>query len=194
MKLISVNVGLPRSVTWHDRTVTTGIFKEPVEGRVRVGLFHLEGDGQADLTVHGGRAKAVYAYPSEHYATWRDELGVPLWPWGTFGENLTVEGVLEADVHVGDRFQIGTAELVVTQPRQPCFKLSGKLRRPEVIRHFLTSTRTGWYFAVLREGEVRAGDAIHRVALNEDAPTIAELVNDLGGGSRIRRSSASRLP
>lgn len=191
MKLVSVNVGLPRIVTWNGRTVMTGIFKEPVAGPVRVGLTRLEGDGQADLTVHGGRAKAVYAYPSEHYEAWRTELCAPAWPWGTFGENLTVKGLTEDDVRVGDRFRIGTAELVVTQPRMPCFKLAGKLQRPDVFRRFLSSARTGWYFAVAREGEVRAGDAIVRVGLSEDAPTIAELVSGRGNRSRVQRPCVS---
>ena len=188
MKLISVNAGLPRAVTWHGRTMTTGIFKAPVLTPVRVGLFHLDGDGQADLTVHGGRAKAVYAYPSEHYTTWRQEAGAPAWPWGTFGENLTTEGLLEDEVRIGDRFLIGTAELVVTQPRMPCFKLASKLRRPVIIRRFLTTGRTGWYFAVAREGTLQAGDEIVRVARGDEGPSIAELARGTAGeGARIRK-------
>lgn len=187
MKVVSVNVGMPRTVEWHGRIVTTGIFKEPVLTPVRVGLFHLDGDGQADLTVHGGRAKAVYAYPSEHYAAWRADLGTPAWPWGTFGENLTIEGLLEDDVRIGDRFRIGTAEFVVTQPRMPCFKLASKLRRPDVFRQFLSSGRTGWYFAVAREGYVQTGDSVVRLSDNEEGATIADLSFGLAGeGDRAR--------
>ncbi len=193
MKLISVNVGLPRAVVWHGRAVKTGIFKAPVVGPVRVGLMGLAGDGQADLTVHGGRGKAVYAYPSEHYTAWRDELDVPAWPWGTFGENLTVEGLMEQDVQIGDRFRIGTAELIVTQPRMPCFKLAAKLQRPDVIRHFLTSGRTGWYLAVAREGELKPGDLIVRVSRSDDGATICDLVRGfVGGGSRSRAGKPTR--
>lgn len=190
MKLVSVYVGLPRIVMWNRQTVMTGIFKEPVAAPVRVGLFHLEGDGQADLTVHGGRAKAVYAYPSEHYAAWRTELGAPAWPWGTFGENLTIEGLTEDDVRVGDRFRIGTAELIVTQPRMPCFKLASKLQRPDVIRRFLTSGRTGWYFAVAWEGEVKPSDPIVRLSRSEDGATIGDLVRGFVG--RGNRSQVGR--
>ena len=192
MKIISVNVGLPRVVTWNGRTVTTGIFKDPVTGPVRVGLTHLAGDGQADLTVHGGRAKAVYAYPSEHYTAWAREISAGTWPWGMVGENLTIEGLTEDDVRIGDRFRIGTAELIVTQPRMPCFKLASKLQRPDVFRRFLSSGRTGWYLAVLHEGEVQAGDPIIRVALNEDGPTIADLVSGRGSRSRVQQPCTKR--
>lgn len=193
MKLVSVNVGLPRVVTWNGRTVTTGIFKEPVAAPVRVGRLHLDGDGQADLTVHGGRDKAVYAYPAEHYAAWRNELRTPAWPWGTFGENFTIEGLLEENVRVGDRFRIGTAELIVTQPRMPCFKLAAKLQRPDLLRRFLTSGRTGWYFAVAWEGEVKPGDLIVRVSRSEDGATIGDLVRGfVSGGNRSRASRPTR--
>src|SRR5919199_411307 len=122
MRIVSVNVGLPPEVVWRGKSVRTGIFKEPTSERVAVRPLNLDGDGQADLTAHGGRDKAVYAYPAEHYAFWRAELGREL-GWGSFGENLTVEGLpLEDDVFLGDRIRAGTAELVVTQPRLPCFK------------------------------------------------------------------------
>ena len=157
MKLISVQVGLPREVSWEGRTVTTGIFKEPIGGPVMVRTLNLDGDEQADLSVHGGPDKAVYVYPFEHYEYWRKELpGVKL-PYGMFGENLTTEGLLEKDVNVGDRFRIGEAELVVRQPRMPCYKLGLKFQRADMVKRFLTSRRSGFYFAVLREGEVQAG-------------------------------------
>jgi MOSC domain-containing protein YiiM len=160
MRVLSVNVGLPRVVTWRGKPVTTGIFKEPVAGRVTVRTLNLDGDRQADLRVHGGREKAVYAYPSEFYKIWlreRTELGFGP---GTFGENLTTEGLLDYDVSVGDRFRIGTAELVVTQPRLPCFKLGIKMGRDEFVTEFLERGLYGFYLAVLREGVVEAGDPI----------------------------------
>jgi MOSC domain-containing protein YiiM len=164
MKLISVNVGLPREVLYKGRTVTTGIFKEPVTGRIRLRMLNLDGDRQADLSVHGGPSKAVYAYPSEHYEYWRAELpGMDL-PWGMFGENFTTEGLREENVHIGDRLRIGSAELIVTEPRLPCYKLGVKFGREDIIKRFLRSGRTGFYFGVLREGEVGAGDRIEWIS------------------------------
>src|SRR4051794_30148819 len=157
VKIVSLNVGEPGEVQWQGRIVTTGIFKEPVTGRVMMRRLNLDGDGQADLTVHGGVDKAVYAYPFEHYPFWRAELpGIDL-PWGMFGENLTTEGLFEDSVFVGDRFQIGEAEGVVTQPRLPCYKLGIKFGRADMVKRFLGSRRTGFYLAVAREGMVAAG-------------------------------------
>lgn len=160
MSVLSVNVGLPREVLWRGKPVTTGIWKEPVAGRVPLRRLNLDGDRQADLRVHGGQDKAVYAYPSEFYELWsRERPELELGP-GTFGENLTLEGLLDDDVSVGDRFQIGTAELVVTQPRLPCFKLGLRMGRDEFVTEFLERGLLGFYLAVAREGEVAAGDAI----------------------------------
>jgi len=176
MRVISVNVGLPRPVTWHGKTVATGIWKSPVAGRVAVVGYNLVGDGQADLSVHGGADKAVYAYPSEHYPWWRGEIpGVEL-PWGAFGENLTVEGLHEERVHIGDRFRIGSAELMVTQPRMPCFKLGIKFDRPQIVKEFLRSERSGFYFAVVRAGEIGAGDRIEPARRDESGMTVTEIV------------------
>jgi len=160
MRLVSVNVGLPREVAWKGRSVSTGIFKEPVPGRVTLRRLNLDGDRQADLSVHGGADKAVYAYPSEHYPSWRGELAGMELPFGMFGENLTTEGLAEGAVSIGDRFRVGTAELVVTQPRLPCYKLALKFGRDDMVKRFLASARTGFYFSVSREGEVGAGDAV----------------------------------
>ena len=160
MRVLSVNVGLPREVTWRGRTITTGIYKEPVSGPVRIRTLNLDGDRQADLRVHGGPDKAVYAYPFEFYELWsRERPDLDLGP-GTFGENLTTEGLLDRDVAVGDRFRVGTAELVVTQPRLPCFKLGIKMGRDEFVTEFLERGLHGFYLAVLREGEVETGDPI----------------------------------
>lgn len=175
MKVISVNVSLPREVSWRGRTVTTGIFKRPVAGRVIVRTLNLEGDRQADLRVHGGPYKAVYAYPSEHYPFWRHELPEMELPWGMFGENLTIEGLLESAVNIGDRFRIGSVELIVTQPRMPCYKLGVRFGREDMVKRFLRSGRTGFYFAVEREGEIGAGDSIVRIARGEHDITVADI-------------------
>ena len=177
MKLISINVGLPREVSWHGKSVLTSILKVPVNGSVQVSTLNVEGDRQADLTVHGGADKAVYLYPGEHYPYWRHQLPGSELPWGAFGENFTTEGLSEADVNIGDRFRIGSAEFLVTQPRMPCFKLGIKFGRPDILKHFLQSGRTGFYLAVVREGEVAAGDSIHLVARDGNAVTVADIVN-----------------
>ncbi len=160
MHVVSVNVGQPRRVRWKGRDVTTGIFKTPVDGHVALRRLNLDGDRQADLSVHGGAAKAVYAYPAEHYPFWQEQFGQEL-PFGAFGENLTVAGVpLEAEVAFGDRFRIGTAELVVTQPRVPCYKLGLRFGRDDMPERFLASGRYGYYLAVEVEGDVAAGDGV----------------------------------
>ena len=174
MKLLSIQVGLPREVVWQRRTVSTGIFKEPVEGPVMLRTLNLDGDRQADLTVHGGTHKAVYVYPSEHYAPWSAELpGIEL-PWGAFGENFTTEGLLEDRVHIGDRFRIGEAEVVVTQPRMPCYKLGIRFGRPDMPKRFHASGRCGFYLAVLHEGEVGVGDVWERIARIEEQVSVIE--------------------
>jgi MOSC domain-containing protein YiiM len=184
--LISVQVGVPRKVLLDGEEVLTGIFKAPVQGRVRMGALDLEGDRQADLTVHGGRDKAVYAYPSEHYPFWKKQLpGVEL-PWGSFGENFTTSGLLESDVHIGDRFAIGTGEVVVTQPRLPCFKLNLKFDREDMVKRFLASHFTGFYFRVLREGEVGAGDEIIPVHRDENRVSVLDILRLYLGESDSR--------
>ncbi len=160
MKLVSVNTGLPREVMWHGRSVTTGIFKQPVAGRVGLRKLNLDGDRQADLTVHGGEYKAVYCYPIEHYDFWRRELPGRELPAAIFGENFTTDGLLEDSVHIGDRFSIGSAEVIVTQPRLPCYKLGVRFQSDDMVKRFLASGRTGFYLAVTHEGEVGAGDEI----------------------------------
>jgi MOSC domain-containing protein YiiM len=191
MRVVSVNVGLPRTVRWKRRDVTTGIFKEPVEGRIPLRRLNLDGDRQADLSVHGGAAKAVYAYPLEHYAFWREQLGEEL-PFGAFGENLTVEGLpLEEEVAVGDRFGIGTAELVVTQPRVPCYKLGLRLGREDMVKRLFASRRTGYYLAVEVEGDVGAGDSVETIARHPARIPVAEIIRvyarDRGDVATIER-------
>ena len=175
MKILSVNVGLPRKVTWQGKVVTTGIFKEPVNAPVMMRTLNLEGDQQADLTVHGGVNKAVYAYPSEHYGYWRTELPGADLRWGMFGENFTTEGLLEEATYIGDRFGIGETEVMVTEPRMPCYKLGIKFGRPDIIKRFLASRRTGFYFAVVREGMVGTSDAIKLIGQEQQDISVADI-------------------
>ena len=175
MKLLSVNVGVPRDAVWRGEVVRTGIFKLPVSGPVEMHGDNLDGDRQADLSVHGGPDKAVYGYPSEHYGYWRQWLGVAELPWGAFGENLTTEGWWEDQVHIGDRFRIGTAELEVSQPRIPCAKLALRHERADLPKHFLASGRSGFYFRIVRPGGVTAGDEIRRIAADLRALSVAQV-------------------
>lgn len=154
---------MPRTVGGSNGPVTTGIFKTPVSGRITLRRHNLDGDGQADLRYHGGEHKAVYAYPYEHYAYWRERLNRDDFTFGQFGENLTTEGMLETEVHIGDVFRIGTASIQATQPRQPCFKLGIRMGRPEIVKEFLESERSGIYFRVVKEGELAAGDPIELI-------------------------------
>jgi MOSC domain-containing protein YiiM len=175
MKVVSLNVGRPREVPRDGGTVLTSIFKEPAARLLRVASLNVEGDEQSDLTVHGGTEKAVYAYPSEHYPAWRQELVGTELPWAAFGENLTTAGLLE-DVGIGDRFRIGTAEFVVTQPRIPCYKLGIRLGRTDVLKRMLRSGRTGFYFSVAMEGEIGPGDEIEMIGKSGDGLTVADVV------------------
>lgn len=175
MKILSLNVARPRLVVYRGTSINTGIFKTPVSGPVQLRTLNLDGDRQADLTVHGGPNKAVYGYPSEHYEFWRQELpGMPL-PWGMFGENFTTEGLTESDLHIGDRLQIGSAVIVVRQPRTPCYKLAAKFEREDILARFLSSGRSGFYFSVEREGTVAAGDLFEFLSQAPQAISIAEM-------------------
>lgn len=186
MNLISVNVGLPREINWKNRVVTTGIFKEAVAGRIHVRPHNLDGDGQADLRVHGGPKKAVYVYPREHYEFWRAELpGVAL-PPGAFGENLTTIGLREDEVFIGDCFRVGSSVLMITQPRLPCFKLAAKFGRDDIIKRFLDSRRSGFYLAVIEAGTVGAGDKIELLSRAEDSLSIATVFELYAHGSAER--------
>ncbi len=179
MKLVSVNTGLPREVEWHGRVVTTAIYKAPVAGRVALRKLNLDGDRQADLTVHGGEHKAVYCYSLAHYGYWTRELPGRELPMGMFGENFTIDagkdGLLEDSVHLGDRFSVGTAEVAVTQPRLPCYKLGVRFQSDDMVKRFLASGRTGFYVAVVREGEVGAGDEIAAIAREPNAVAVSEI-------------------
>lgn len=180
MKLVSLNCGLPREVLWHGQSVTTSIYKEPVHVRVALRTLNVDGDRQSDLTVHGGKYKAVYCYPVEYYGYWHTELPDHSLPYGSFGENFSVdglvgEGLAEDSIHVGDRFSVGSAEVVVTQPRLPCYKLGIKFGSDDMVKRFLKSKRTGFYLAVTREGEVGAGDDLALLSHDPDSVSISEI-------------------
>lgn len=174
--IISVNVGQPREIQWNGRTVLTSIFKDPVSGPIRLQPHNLVGDQQADLTVHGGPDKAVYVYPSAYYADWRQDLPATDLPWGMFGENLTMAGVTDQTVHIGDRYRIGTTEVVVTQPRLPCYKLGIRFGRQTFLKQFLNSGRTGFYLSVAQAGEITGGDPVTLVARESHGVTVADVV------------------
>ncbi len=195
MRLVSVNVGRPRPVPHRDGMVSTGIYKEPVAGRVWVHRLNLEGDGQADLTVHGGEHKAVYAYPFEHYAFWSRELGRSDFGYGQFGENLTVEGLIEDAVRIGDVFRIGEALLQVSQPRSPCFKLGIRMGDEGFVARFTAENRTGFYLRVLEEGRIAAGSAIEPVEQAKDSISVRDAfrLRHGSGGTRAEYERAAQV-
>jgi MOSC domain-containing protein YiiM len=174
-KVVSLNIGLPREVPWRGMTVTTGIYKQPVAGRVALRTLNLDGDRQADLTVHGGEYKAVYCYPLVHYDYWRRELPGRELPLGVFGENFTTDGLLEDTVHLGDRFAVGSAEVAVTQPRLPCYKLGVRFQSADMVKRFFASRQTGFYLAVAQEGEVGAGDEIKLISRDPNAVPVSDI-------------------
>lgn len=204
MKLVSVNCGLPRQVMWRGQNVTTSIYKEPVEGRIVLRSLNLDGDRQSDLTVHGGKDKAVYCYPIEYYDYWHTELPGSSLPYGSFGENFTVagfaqEGLAEDSIHVGDRFSVGSAELVVTQPRLPCYKLGIRFESDDMVKRFLKSRRTGFYVAVIREGNVCAGDELTGFSHDPESVSVSEITRlylvkqyDSSDARQVRRAIASK--
>jgi MOSC domain-containing protein YiiM len=194
MKLVSLNTGLPQLVMRNGEPVSTAIFKTPVSGRVRLRTLNLDGDAQADLSVHGGPNKAVYAYPSEHYEYWKHELPEMELPWGMFGENFTTSGMQEAEINIGDKFRVGSAVVMVTEPRMPCYKLGIKFGRTDIIKRFLVSGRTGFYFAVLQQGEVGAGDPIELIETNKHSVRVSDITrlyaSDKHNVSLLRRAIA----
>src|SRR5882762_82633 len=175
MRIVSVDVGPPSQVIWKGTQVSTGIFKDPVEGPVDVKRLNLVGDRQADLSVHGGPDKAVYAYPAEHYPYWRQELPQAELPWGVFGENLTTEGLSEDTLHIGDRLRVGSALLVVTQPRVPCYKLTIRFDRDDMIKRFIASRFSGHYFAVVEEGQLANGSTMEVVERDPNAISVSDI-------------------
>jgi MOSC domain-containing protein YiiM len=198
MKVLSVNVGLPRKILFNGQIITTAIFKDPVKSPIILRKLNLDGDKQADLTVHGGLDKAVYSYPSEHYDYWRKQFPNTDLVWGMFGENFTTEGLFEDAVNVGDQFQIGSAKLVATQPRMPCYKLGVRFGRMDVIRRFMASGRPGIYFKVLTEGEVQRDDKIKIIRRDKNNVTVKDIVslyiarNDIDNIETMKRATKIR--
>ena len=184
MKIVSVNVGLPREVVWKGITVQTAIFKEPVAGAVPIRELNLAGDQQADLIVHGGPEKAVYAYPAEHYEYWRKQLSADSLPWGAFGENLTTEGLWEDTLCIGDVLRVGSAVLQITQPRMPCYKLEIRFNRDDIIEHFLLSGRSGFYFSVIERGDVAAESKVEILDRDPYGVTVSDIVRLYLGQTR----------
>jgi MOSC domain-containing protein YiiM len=195
MQLISINVGRPQLVMRNGEPVSTAIFKQPAQGRVMLRTLNLDGDRQADLSVHGGPTKAVYVYPAEHYEFWKRELPEMELPFGMFGENFTASGFSETTLNIGDQFRIGSAIVMVTEPRLPCYKLGIRFGRSDIIKRFLVSERTGFYLAVLQEGEVGVGDEFHLIKRNEPSVTVNEVVRlysrDRGNVELLRRAIAT---
>ncbi|MGA8145825.1 MAG: MOSC domain-containing protein [Candidatus Acidiferrales bacterium] len=193
LKVVSLNVGVPRTVVWKGHEVTTGIFKEPVDGPAMLRRLDFDGDRQADLTVHGGPAKAAYAYPSEHYPLWKIDLPGMILPWGMFGENLTTEGLDEKSTFIGDKFKIGKAIVMVTQPRVPCYKLAVKFGRDDILKRMLGTGRSGFYFSVEHQGAIAAGDTIEKI--HEDTSRVSvedinRLYRDGGENANLLRRAA----
>jgi MOSC domain-containing protein YiiM len=187
MRIISVNVGLPREVVWKGITVQTAIFKEPVVGAVAIRGLNLAGDQQADLTVHGGSEKSVYGYPIEHYEYWRGQLPDISFSWGAFGENLTTEGLWEDRLFIGDLFRVGSAVLQITQPRMPCYKLQLRFNRDDIIKRFLVSGRSGFYFSVIEPGDVGTGSKVEVLDRDPHSVTVADIVSLYLGQTRDPR-------
>src|SRR5947199_1085140 len=174
-RLLSVNVGLPRNIEWKGRTVHTGIWKDPVRGRCRVGRLNLDGDGQGDVAGHGGEQRAVFVYQIESYRYWQEQLRRTDFVHGQFGENFTVEGLPDDTVCIGDRYQIGSAHFEITQPRVTCYRVGIRMNEPRMPALLTSSGRPGFYFRVLREGEVGAGNEIVKVGETEERMTVAEI-------------------
>ena len=175
MKVVSINVGMPRRLHYGDRDVTTSIFKSPVASPVLLRRLNLDGDLQSDLRVHGGKNKAVYAYPVEHYEYWRGQLPDYEFQWGNFGENFTTEGLLEPSAYLGDQYRVGEAVIKITQPRLPCYKLGIRFDRPDMVKRFLASRRSGIYFSVVEPGLVRVGDTFSRILEDQRRISIADI-------------------
>src|SRR5215472_11967788 len=184
MRVVSVNVGLPREVVWKSISVQTAIFKQPVAGAVAVRELNLAGDQQADLTVHGGSEKAVYAYPAEHYEHWRKQLSDVSLSWGAFGENLTTAGLWEDKLCIGDLLRVGSAVLQITQPRMPCYKLQLRFNRDDMIKRFLVSGRSGFYFSVIERGDVAAGSKAEILDRDPNGVTVSDIVRLYLGQTR----------
>src|ERR1022692_4338369 len=195
-RLVSVNVGMPKDVSWQGRTVRTAVWKEPVGGPAMVRRLNIDGDGQGDLAGHGGEQRAVFVYQIESYRYWQDQLGRADFSHGQFGENFTVQGLADHEVCIGDRYQIGDAVFEVTQPRVTCFRVGIRLDDPRIPALLVSHHRPGFYFRVLAEGAVQAGQEIIKLASGPGGMTVAEIdaLLYLPGHPRQQVLRAMRIP
>src|SRR3954451_1589134 len=195
-RLLSINVGLPRDIEWKGQKVHTAIWKQPAQGRIAVRRLNLEGDGQGDLAGHGGEHRAVMVYQMDAYRYWEAHLGRNDFSFGQFGENFTVVGLADDEVWIGDRYRIGSALFEVTQPRVTCYRVGIRMDEPRMPALLVAHRRPGFYFRVLEEGDVGAGDAIERVARGPEAMTVAAVDGLLYLPERARRDleRALRIP
>ena len=199
MKVLSVHVGSLQEMLRNGKKIQTGIFKQPTEGPIEVKQLGLEGDQQANKKLHGGIYKAICVYPSEHYNLWKDELGNPGLSFGDFGENLTTAGLMEGDICLGDRLRIGSVEMVVTQPREPCITLNARLDTKDLSARIRKSGRSGFYFSVEREGIIKNGDFIEYINRDENRVTVSDFNRIINGEPEIadiilRASKIDALP
>lgn len=199
MKVLSVQVGSLQEMLRSGKKIRTGIFKRKTEGPIKVTRLGLEGDDQGNKKLHGGIYKAICVYPSEHYDHWKEELGNPGLSFGDFGENLTTAGLMEGDIYLGDRLRIGSAELVVTQPREPCITLNARLSTKDISARIRKSGRSGFYFSVVKEGIIKNGDSIEYVNRDENRVTVSDFNQIINGEPEImdiilRASKIDTLP
>jgi len=199
MKVLSVHVGSLQEMLRNGKKIQTGIFKQPTEGPIEVKQLGLEGDQQANKKLHGGVYKAICVYPSEHYDLWKEELGNPGLSFGDFGENLTTAGLMEGDICLGDRLRIGSVEMVVTQPREPCITLNARLDTKDLSARIRKSGRSGFYFSVEREGIIKNGDFIEYINRDENRVTVSDFNRIINGEPEIadiilRASKIDALP
>ncbi len=199
MKVLSVQVGSLQEMLRSGKKIRTGIFKQKTEGPIKVTRLGLEGDDQGNKKLHGGIYKAICVYPSEHYDHWKEELGNPGLSFGDFGENLTTAGLMEGDIYLGDRLRIGSAEIVVTQPREPCITLNARLDTKDLSALIRKSGRSGFYFSVVKEGIIKNGDSIEYVNRDENRVTVSDFNQIINGEPEImdiilRASKVDTLP
>mgnify|MGYP001441429264 FL=1 len=199
MKVLSINIGTLQEILRNGKKIQTGIFKQPTEGPIEVKQLGLEGDQQANKKLHGGIYKAICVYPSEHYDLWKEELGKPDLSFGDFGENLTTVGLMEGDICLGDRLRIGSVEIVVTQPREPCITLNARLDTKDLSARICKSGRSGFYFSVMKEGIIKNGDSIEYINRDENRVTVSDFNRIINGEPEIadiifRASKIDALP
>ena len=184
MKIISTNIGLPQTITWKEKTVQTGIFKKPVNKPIFLSKLGVDEDAVMNKKVHGGIDKSCYLYPTDHYAFWKQKYPDLDWNWGIFGENLSVAGLAENKMHIGDVLEIGESIVKITQPRIPCYKLGVRFGHQEIIKQFLEASRSGIYVKVLKEGFVQAGDQVYLLERQSNNLTVSQIFDQFTASKR----------